>query len=258
VIDIHCHLLCGIDDGPATIEGSLALARAAVAVGTRTIVATPHVSARYPNTPETIRSAATLLRERLAAERIELELLTGAELAMTKIAEIPDAQLARLRLGDSPWLLVEPPFTPVASGIEQTVHVLQDRGYRVILAHPERCPAIHRNPQLLRSLVDRGVLTSVTAGSLVGRFGEHVRRFSLRLAEHELLHNVASDAHDEVNRAPGAVEEIERAGLGPLADWLTRAVPEAVLAGEEVIPARPAFELAKGAGRRRRAWRLRR
>jgi protein-tyrosine phosphatase len=110
----------------------------------------------------------------------------------------------------------------------------------------------------LRSLVDRGALTSVTAGSLVGRFGEHVRRLSLRLAEHGLLHNVASDAHDHVNRAPGAIEEIERAGLGPLADWLTQAVPEAVLAGEEIIPPRPAFELRGGAGRRRRVWRLRR
>jgi protein-tyrosine phosphatase len=214
--------------------------------------------ARYPNTPEAIGSAAALLRERLAAERIGLELLTGAELAVTKIAEISDAHLTQLRLGDGPWLLVEPPFTPVASGMEQIVHGLQDRGYRVILAHPERCPAIHRDPRLLRSLVDRGALTSVTAGSLVGRFGEHVRRLSLKLAEDGLVHNVASDAHDHVHRAPGTTAEIEQAGLGPLADWLTEAVPGAVLAGEEVIPTRPAFEPRTSAGRRRHAWRLRR
>jgi protein-tyrosine phosphatase len=258
MIDLHCHALPAIDDGPQTIEESLALARAAVGSGVRTVVATPHVSARYPNTPETIAAAANVLRERLAAESVELELLTGAELAMTRLAEIPPADLPQLRLGEGPWLLVEPPFTTVASGVEQIVHRVQDLGYRVVLAHPERCPGIHRDPRLLRSLVDSGVLTSVTAGSLVGRFGEHVRRLSLRLIEQGLVHNVASDAHDSVNRAPGMVDELNRAGLGQLADWLTEVVPRAILAGAETIPRRPAFELRTDAGRRRRAWRLRR
>jgi protein-tyrosine phosphatase len=256
VIDLHCHVLPEIDDGPETIEGSLALARAAVAAGTRTVVATPHVSWRFPNTPETIASAAALLRERLGAEGIELELLTGAEVAMTKIAELPDTQLTALRLGGGPWLLVEPPFTPVASGLEETLLDLQGRGHRILLAHPERCPAIHRDPQLLASLVESGVLTSLTAGSLVGRFGEQVRRLALKLAEQGMVHNVASDAHDHANRAPGMADEIEQAGLGPLAEWLTEAVPRAILTGEKTIPPRPAFELRGDPGRRRRAWRL--
>jgi protein-tyrosine phosphatase len=107
---------------------------------------------------------------------------------------------------------------------------------------------------MLASLVQRGVLTSITAGSLVGRFGEHVRRFAMTLAREGLVHNVASDAHDVSGRAPGIAEHIERAGLGPLRDWLTEEVPGAILAGEQ-IPAQP--PLPAGALDRRSWWRRR-
>jgi protein-tyrosine phosphatase len=259
VIDLHCHVLPGIDDGPETIEGSLALARAAVAAGTSTLVATPHVSWRYRNDAAGIARAAAELRERLGAEGIELELLTGAEIAMTRVGELDDGELTQLRLGGGPWLLIEPPFTPVAAGLRETVLGLQDRGHRVLLAHPERCPAIHRDVGLLEALVAEGVLSSVTAGSLAGHFGEVVRRFTLGLFERGLVHNVASDAHDHANRAPGMAQEIERAGLGALTDWLTAAVPAAILEGSGPIPARPHIEasiLASGRGWRS-VWRRR-
>jgi protein-tyrosine phosphatase len=250
VIDLHSHVLPGIDDGPETIEGALALARAAVAAGTRTIVATPHVSWRYPNTAEVILPLAQQLRERLAAEGLDLELRSGAEIAMTRIGEVPPEELPRLSLGGGPWLLIEPPFAPVASGIEKTLKELQRRGHRILLAHPERCPTFHRDPRLLESLVAAGVLTSLTAGSLVGAFGETVRRFALALVQQELVHNVASDTHDDLHRSPGISAEIERAGLEPLAEWLTDAVPAAILAGAETIPPRPQVELQEATGRR--------
>jgi protein-tyrosine phosphatase len=240
VIDLHSHVLPGIDDGPRTIEGSLELARAAVAAGTRTLVATPHVSWHYPNDADTIARAVTELRERLAAEEIALELLPGAEIAVTRLPELDSAERSRLRLGGGPWLLVEPPFTPVATGLERILLDLQDSGSRVLLAHPERSPAIQRDPRMLASLVRAGVLTSLTAGSLVGHFGEKVRRFALQLVHEELVHNVAADSHDAVHRPPSIAAELERAGLEPLAEWLTVSVPAAILAGTE-IPPRPAL-----------------
>jgi protein-tyrosine phosphatase len=148
-------------------------------------------------------------------------------------------------------LLVEPPFTAVVSGLDVLVEDLQRRDYRVVLAHPERCPAFHRDPQMLGSLVRAGVLTSITAGSLVGRFGEPVRRFALQLARDELIHNVTSDAHDTTSRPPGIRSELERSGLEPLAGWLTEDVPAAILAGDE-IPPRPAVTVA--APRKTGAW----
>jgi len=255
VIDLHSHVLPGIDDGPESIEGSLDLARAAVADGTRTLVATPHVSSRYPNEAETIARLVAEVGARLAEEEIGLELRPGAEIAVTRLVEIEPSQLGRLGLGGGPWLLVEPPFTAVATGLDSIVRDLLRRDHRVVLAHPERCPALRRDPRMLASLVDEGVITSVTAGSLTGRFGGEVRRFAMALFEAELVHNVASDAHDHAGRPPSIRDELKAAGAEPLGEWLTEAVPAAVLAGE-AIPARPSVAMA-GARPRRWSWRRR-
>jgi protein-tyrosine phosphatase len=253
VIDLHCHVLPGIDDGPTTIEESIALARAAAAAGTRTIVATPHVSWRYPNRAETIVRLTRELGERLRAEGVPVEIRPGAEIAMTRAADVDRAELPHLGLGGGPWLLLEPPFTPLAGGLDAIVIGLQSSNHRIVLAHPERCPAFHRDPGALRSLVRAGALTSITAGSLVGRFGGEVRRFALNMVAEELVHNVASDAHDTVRRPPGIAAELERAGLGPLTDWLALGVPAAILSGEP-IPPRPAFAVPRMEGRLRRMW----
>jgi protein-tyrosine phosphatase len=254
VIDLHCHVLPGIDDGPDSIEGSLALARAAVAGGTHTLLATPHVSWRYPNDAPTIARLVDELNERLHTEEIALEVLPGAEIAMTRLADIEPKDLSGLGLGGGGWLLVEPPFTPVLTGLDSILLNLQSRGHRILLAHPERCHAFHRDPEMLESLVRSGVLTSVTAGSLVGQFGADVRRFALKLARDGLIHNVASDAHDHIQRPPSIAAELEQAGLTPLADWLTRQVPEAILSDGE-IPPRPAVDPPPPETKRRAWWR---
>jgi protein-tyrosine phosphatase len=236
VIDIHSHVLPGIDDGPATIEESIALARAVAHSGVRTLVATPHVSWRHPNDSATIAPLVAELNDRLRTEGIALEIRAGAEIAMTRAAELDPAELARLTLGGGEWLLVECPFTPVATGMDALVFDLQRRGHRVVLAHPERCPAFHRDRRPLELLVHGGVLTSITAGSLVGRFGGVVQRFAMQLVRDELVHNVASDAHDTERRPPGMREELEQAGLGELCEWLTCDVPSAILDGGPVPP----------------------
>ncbi len=256
MIDLHTHVLPGIDDGPETIEGSLALARAAVASGTRVMVATPHVNWHHANDAATIARVTAELNERLRQERIALEIRTGGEIAMTRAGEIEQDELVRLRLGGGPWVLLEPPFTPIVTGLEGVVATLQSAGHRVVLAHPERCPALHREPAMLESLVSSGVLTSITAGSLVGRFGGEVRRFARRLLEQGLVHNVASDAHDAIKRPPGMAAELADSGFGSLADWLTRAVPAAILSGEE-IPSRPEPVAVRQRRPQRIRWRRR-
>ncbi len=257
MIDLHSHVLPGIDDGPQTIEDSLELARAAHSAGTRTMVATPHVSWHYLNTSATIAYAVKTLRERLQTEGLSLEIRAGAEIAMTRIGELGDDELSRLRLGDGPWILVEPPFSTVATGLKPTLLEIQRRGQRIVLAHPERCPAFQRKPDLLSSLVGRGMLTSITASSLIGAFGSHVRRFALQLVRDGVVHNVASDAHDHLRRPPNVLAALEQAGLGPLSDWLTRAVPSAILDGSE-IPTRPEVALRYVRGPRRAWWPARR
>jgi protein-tyrosine phosphatase len=246
VIDLHCHVLAGIDDGPESIEGSVALARAAANAGVQTLVATPHVSRHYPNHADTVIELVDLLNERLVSEELALEVLPGAELAVTQLPEIEPAELARLGLGGGPWLLVESPLSLGAPDIGPAVTDLQTRGFRVVLAHPERCPGYQRSPAALGALVTAGAITSITAGAFVGRFGGSVRRFALELVRAGLVHSVASDAHDRSLRPPGMASELQQAGLGSLADWLTREVPEAVLRGTD-IPPRPNVAVANGA-----------
>jgi protein-tyrosine phosphatase len=253
MIDLHCHVLPGLDDGPRGAEESLALLRAAADDGARAVVATPHVSPRYPNSAEAIASALAALDDelRIAPAAPEIRVLPGAEIAMTRVSELSAGELAGLGIGGGPWLLLEPPFGAHATGLNLIVRDLHRQGHRVLLAHPERSEAFRRDPHLLQSLVDAGALTSITAGSFAGRFGSVVERFARWLLDAEMVHNVASDFHDSRSRPPGMAEPLERAGLAPLADWLTCEVPGAILEGRE-IPPRPAAALSAPAPRRRR------
>ncbi len=177
-------------------------------------------------------------------------MLSGAEIALAHLIDIDPEDLARLGLGGGPWLLLEPPFTH-SPGVDRIVLDVMSRGFRVVLAHPERSPAFQRDPQMLESLVRAGALTSITAGSLVGRFGGDVRRFALALASADMVHNVASDAHDTDGRAPGIGAEIRQAGLEGLLEWLTLAVPAAILRGDQAAPPRPLVTYAPGGGEKR-------
>jgi protein-tyrosine phosphatase len=254
VIDLHCHVLAGIDDGPETIEGSLALARAAADRGTRTIVATPHVSWHYDNDAETIARLVSRTNAALAESGVGIEVVAGAEIAITRAVELSGEQLAALTLGGGGWLLIECPFTSVSIGLDALVGELAEHGHGIVLAHAERCPAFQNDPALLEALVLGGALASITAGSLIGSFGGTARRFALELLDAELVHNVASDAHDAVKRPPGIGEELEQAGFGGLAGWLTEDVPAAILAGED-LPPRPATVPAARPAARDSWWR---
>jgi protein-tyrosine phosphatase len=257
MIDLHCHILPGIDDGPPTIEDAIELTRAAAEAGTTTMVATPHVSPRYQNDSQLIAGGVALLSARLRDAGIELDVRPGAEIAIPQIVDLADGELDRLTLDGGPWLLIESPFkTPVDSlpAVLGTVH-RQGQGRSIVLAHPERCPGFHRRPDVLEALVhDQGILSSVTAGSLIGQFGREVERFVLWMADHGLIHNVASDAHDCIRRPPGIADAMEQAGLGAHVELLTELVPHAILTGGP-IPEVPAALLSGRAGRR--SWRRR-
>jgi len=239
MIDLHCHLLAGIDDGPPDVDGSLEMADRALAEGIETVVATPHVNSRYRNDAGTIAAALERVREALAEESLALEVLPGAEIAASYLAESDIADLGSLSLGGGGWLLIEPPFATVASGLVRTIQGLLWDGHRVVLAHPERCPAIHRDPSIVERLAEEGVLMSLTAGSLTGRFGSQARRLATALLREELAHNVTSDSHDASNRPPSVANEIEQAGFGHLRAWLTEEVPAAIIGGGPVPPRPP-------------------
>ncbi|HEY4280642.1 MAG TPA: CpsB/CapC family capsule biosynthesis tyrosine phosphatase [Conexibacter sp.] len=240
MIDLHCHLLPGIDDGPRDIAGSLALARAQVAAGVRTVAVTPHAIERFPNDGQTIVRGLEELSAALRDAEIPLALLRGAEVDLLHALEHADDELAQLTLGDSSWLLLEAPTVSVAP-LEAGVERLQRRGFQLLLAHPERAPMLQREPAMLSRLVRRGVRTQLTAGGLNGQFGKTVQRFALRLVDAGLIHTFASDAHDVSRRPPGLREPLQQAGLGEHAELLCGEHPAALLAGDglpEHVPLR--------------------
>jgi protein-tyrosine phosphatase len=249
MIDLHCHLLPAIDDGPGTIDESIAMARAHVDAGVRCVACTPHVDWTSPNKAQVIAERVDELRVALAGQGIDLQVVPGGEVGLTRAIETDAEELSALRLGGGPWLLLEAPLG-VHVGIDTAVSMVAMRGHRILLAHPERCPAFHRDLDALTRLVDQGVLCQATATALTGQFGRTVQRVATRMVEAGLIHVVASDAHDDRRRPPGLREHVEQAGFGHLTSWLTEDVPAAILAGG-AIPARPAAP----APARRRWWR---
>jgi protein-tyrosine phosphatase len=249
VIDLHCHILPGLDDGPPNLDASVALARLAAADGTRTIVATPHVREDYPFAIEQIATLTEQVNQRLATEGVALDVKAGAEVAMSLLSQIDDDTLGKLCLGDgTSALLVESPYQQATDTLEDTLFNLQLRGFKPVLAHPERSPSFMRSPERLEKLVERGMLCSVTAASMAGRFGRTVQRATRTLFERGLVHDVASDAHDIMRRAPGLTAGfrlLDRDVPGLLAhmQWYTEAAPAAILAGE-ALPQRPKLEPA--------------
>jgi protein-tyrosine phosphatase len=244
VIDLHCHLLPGVDDGPPDLEASLALARAAAAAGTRTVVATPHIDHRWGVDPEGVPAAVQRMRAALHEAHIELDVRPGGEVDLSRLADLTPAQRDAVRLGGGPYLLLETPHRDLqGAGFATAVAQLRRRGETIVLAHPERSPALRRRPEHVAELVGMGVLCSITSSALLGRFGSAVRDFALRLLREGLVHNVASDAHEPRRRGPellSGLHAAEREVPGVLAQarWLTREVPEAILAGAP-LPARP-------------------
>jgi len=255
VIDIHCHVLPGIDDGPRDLDESLALARVAEGDGTTVLVATPHVSHTHPNDSQIVREGVARVNEALREEGIGVEVRTGAEVAHPMLGRLGDDELRALTLGGGPNLLLEAPLAAVGGELEEAVGHVQSIGLGVVLAHPERCPSFHRDPDRLARLVAAGVFTSVTAASFGGGFGGTVRRLTAALASRGLVHDAASDAHDPKRRPPllrsallGASDGLP--GLAGQIEWLAREVPRALIAGEPLPPAPPA------PGARRRGVRL--
>lgn len=235
MIDLHCHLLPGIDDGPRTLDEALAMARAHVAAGVRTVAATPHVSWDMPTEAAAIDVGLADLRAALVAEGIPLEVVRGAEVDVHRAEALSDEELRELTLGGGSWLLLEAPLQQ-GTPLEPTVRSLLARGHRIVLAHPERSPLLQRDPDGLLELVRAGVVTQVTAGSFSGRFGRTVQRYTEALLARGLVHTVASDAHDPVRRRPGIADQLVAAGIEDLVPLLAQEVPAAILADGPIPP----------------------
>jgi protein-tyrosine phosphatase len=245
VIDLHSHVLPGLDDGASDLEEAVAICRAAAADGIQVLAGTPHVSFHYRTTPEAMEAA--LLRVRDAVGDL-VEVVGGGEVTLEELTR-PVEELRRFALGGSDHVLVETPYSGWPLDIAQRLFVLRSQRLRPVLAHPERNADVQSRPELLQPLVDAGALVQLTAASLDGRIGGRAERCARTLLDRRLAHLIASDAHAPAVRAVGMSTAARAVGDDALARWLTVGVPAAILAGER-IPERPAVTRRRGLFRR--------
>lgn len=247
MIDLHCHLLPGIDDGAPDLATSLAMARLAVADGITTIACTPHIyPGLYENSAAGIRVAIRALQRELDQAGIALRLVEGADIHLT-----PDL-LAGLRadrlptLNQTRYLLLEPPHHVAPPRFEDQVFNLLVNGYVPLITHPERLTWIEDNYPIFLRLAKAGAWMQVTAGALTGRFGRRPKYWSQRLIDEGPVHIIATDAHS-VHRRPPLMAEAQQAAarqVGEIEAWaMVRDRPRGVIenvAADRLQPVQPA------------------
>ena len=240
MIDLHCHVLPGLDDGSRSAEESLAMARLALQDGIRTIVATPHALDGVYNVPlAEITEGVAAFQELLSAKGLELKICVGADVHLSPgmADQIKRGALGTINDTGRYFLLELPPQT-IPSGIKEEIFGLKMAGITPIITHPERHPAIMRDMNLLYDFIAMGALSQITAMSLTGEFGGGVQRCSQELLKHRLVHVMASDAHSADSRPPllsrAVNEAAELTGSDSLAASLVNHLPAKILAGEPV------------------------
>ncbi|WP_348943814.1 CpsB/CapC family capsule biosynthesis tyrosine phosphatase [Chitinibacter sp. FCG-7] len=206
MIDLHCHILPGIDDGPSNMEAALSLAALAVANGIHTAVLTPHIyPARWNNQQTQLRCELEIFQLHLNSRRIPLQIRLGGEV------RLGEDILPLLERDEIPYLgevdgmkimLLEFPDKLVPVGNEQLVRHFLQRGIRPLIAHPERNLAIQAKPDKLQALLDLGCWLQITAGSLLGQFGRSAKKTAELLMDNDWVYAMASDCHNADYRPP--------------------------------------------------------
>ena len=204
MIDIHCHFLPNVDDGPTSWEESLEMATLASEDGIRIAVTTPHwiQRTRWEPSPDEIKRKVGELNKKLEENEIPLTIIPGMEVGISENLPELVSSGGILTLGESQYLLIEVPYVSLPYGIEEIIFNLKVIGIYPILAHPERNQELQKNPKRILELVNAGAFVQVTAGSFCGHFGEEAKQCVMQLAKFGVLHAVASDAHSAKKRVP--------------------------------------------------------
>lgn len=235
MIDLHSHILPGLDDGARSLEEAVGLARQSSAGGVTVVAATPHVRYDWPTTPEQMERGVAELRAELARVDVVLEIVPGGELALEHLGALSAEDLRRFSLGQAgKYVLVECPYFGSPLELVPAIRALREAGLTAIVAHPERNPDVAERPTRAGALVELGALMQLTAASVEGALGRGPRETAFKLLELGLAHLLASDAHGPHIRESGLASAASALDDDGLARYLTEDAPAAVLAGDRV------------------------
>jgi protein-tyrosine phosphatase len=235
MIDIHSHILPGLDDGAESMEETVELLRLARETGTTAIVASPHADTQYKFDPERVDALIAAAQERAGSG---LRIVRGCDFHLM-LDNIEDAldHPTRYTINAGPYLLMELSDAMIFPNTGRMWHELEDAGMRIILTHPERNPLLQDQMERIEEWVAQGRYMQLTAQSLLGQFGPKAQRFAVAMIERGLAHFVASDGHDLRSRPPRldrAFQWVLSRYGGDLAELLFVAHPRAVVDGEPV------------------------
>jgi protein-tyrosine phosphatase len=208
MIDIHCHILPGIDDGAKALPESLEMARIFEQTGYSHVVATPHAvpGTTWMTEPEDIQIRLVELNRAIAKAGIQLKVLPGMEIALDpNIVGLLDHGKLQTLAGTS-YVLIEPPFQRLPLGWEHAIFDVLSRGYKILLAHPERCAQLATKPQLCDQLIESGAYFQVNWDSFSGHHGRTTQKMAIYLASKGFIHCLATDSHDAVHRNPSQAQ----------------------------------------------------
>lgn len=209
MIDLHCHILPGVDDGATSMDDACRMARLAAESGVSAIVATPHCN--LPNHPANYRSTALseqlqLLQQTISAQNIPITVLSGAEVfARDNLSELLQAHMLPT-INRSRYLLIEFFFGEPASVLSAALQTVRQAGLVPIVAHPERYDAVQEDPGLAVQWFREGYIIQLNKGSLLGKLGKNAARCGIWLLNHGFAHVIASDAHSPMHRTPYMTE----------------------------------------------------
>jgi len=242
LIDIHSHILPGIDDGALTMEDAVSMAKLAVNEGITKIIATPHhQNGIFFNRQQDIVKRVRELNCVLQSENIPLEVLPGQETRIygSLLDDFEKGDI--LTLNHTNYLFVELPSGHVPRYTEQLLFEMQLKGLTPIIVHPERNAEIMNNPEKLLNLVKKGALAQLTAGSLTGHFGKKVQRLSVQLIESNTIHFIASDAHNTSTRSFFMRESISKIHkeFGSQVDYYFHQNAELIVQGQPIYKQEP-------------------
>lgn len=244
MIDIHTHILPGIDDGPDNLDKALEIARKANKAGTKVMVATPHtLNGLYRNDRDEILCEVESFKIALKNSGIPLNILPGADVALTPeiLPCLDSGKLMTLNDGRR-YLLAEFPPHYLPEKIYALIFELQRRGITPVITHPERDQIIYRNPEILLTLVERGCISQVTAQSITGGFGKEIEKFAHFLLKHRLVHIIASDCHSPIKRGPDLNNALSVSSVilgSELAQKMVNEYPRCLIEGEKLVPLQP-------------------